>query len=100
MKLYLFAFDGFFEKFTMKEFDVEEKGKTYVCKGRRFNKIDIGHASGSFMNECTLLENDLGKAASILLLQKEIEIENIQKQCERDCNDKRAEIEILKRYIK
>ena len=46
MKLYIFKTSNWSKpKLTMEEFEVEEKAKTYVCKGRRFNKEDIGHVT-------------------------------------------------------
>lgn len=44
MKLYLFRTTIYsaVPKLTVEEFDVEEKSKTYVCRGRRFNKTDVG----------------------------------------------------------
>lgn len=97
MKLYLFSTRNWTEpKLTVEEFEVEEKVKTYVCKGRRFNKSDIGHVSGYDNNECLLLEMDASKAARILLLQKEIELEDIKIKYDK----KQSEIDNLKRYIK
>ena len=97
MKLYLFSTSNWTEpKLTVEEFEVEEKVKSYVCKGRRFNKSNIGHVSGYSNNECLLLEKDAAKAASILLMQKESELEVIKIKYDK----KRAEIDNLKRYIK
>lgn len=99
MKLYLFATSNWSEpKLTVEEFEVEEKNKTYFCESlrRRFNKSDIGHVSGYSNDECLLLEKDAEKAASVLLSQKERELEAIQ----RSYDKKQAEIDNLKRYIK
>lgn len=98
MKLYLFRTTIYSTtpKLTVEEFDVEEKPKTYVCRGRRFNKTDVGHVSGYENSECILLENNPSKACSILLLQKETELKIAKEKVSR----KEAEINNLKRYIK
>lgn len=98
MKLYIFKTSnwGHNPKLTMEEFDVEEKPKTYICKGRRFSKKDIGHVTGYGFDECMLLENNPSKACEILIKRKELEL-NWE---EEKIADKRAEIENLKRYIK
>lgn len=97
MKLYLFSTDCFGEpKLKVEEFEVEEKNKTYTCRGRRFNKSDIGVISGYRNNECLLLENDASKASSILIKAKLQELERLNQQVEK----KEAEIENLKKYIK
>lgn len=98
MKLYVFQMSnwGYNPKLTMEEFEVEEKPKSYVCKGKRFSKEDIGHVSGYDFNECKLLENNPSKACEILLKRKELEL----KWEEEKVADKKAEIENLKKYIK
>ena len=98
MKLYIFKTSNWSHKpkLTMEEFEVEEKPKTYVCKGRRFSKEDIGRVSGYAFDECMLLENNPSKACEILLKRKELEL----KWAEEKVADKKAEIENLKRYIK
>lgn len=98
MKLYIFKTSNWNHKpkLTMEEFEVEEKPKTYVCKGRRFNKEDIGRVTGYDFSECMLLENNPSKACEILLKRKELEL----KWAEEKVSDKEAEIENLKRYIK
>ena len=98
MKLYIFKTSNRSHKpkLTMEEFEVEEKPKTYVCKGRRFNKEDIGKVSGYTFDECMLLENNPSKACEILLKRKEKELKMAQEKVV----DKKAEIEMLKSYIK
>lgn len=98
MKLYLFSTSCLFNKpkLEVKEFEVEEKNKTYICNGRRFNKSDIGVVSGYSNNECLLLENDASEASSILIAAKLRELERLKQQVEK----KEAEIENLKKYIK
>lgn len=98
MTLYVFKASGWSKppKLKMEEFEVEEKPKTYVCKGRRFNKEDIGKVSGYDFGECMLLENNPSKACEILLKRKELEL----KMAEEKVVDKKAEIEMLKSYIK
>lgn len=98
MKLYMFRVSTWSEKprLKMEEFEVEEKPKTYVCNGRRFHKEDIGHISGYVFNECVLLENNPSKACEILLKSKENEL----KRAEEKVAKKKAEIELLKSYIK
>lgn len=98
MKLYIFKTSNWSHnpKLTMEEFEVEEKPKTYVCKGRRFNKEDIGRVTGYDFSECMLLENNPSKACKILLKRKGLEL----KWAEEKVADKKAEIENLKRYIK
>lgn len=96
MKLYKFSTINYgTPKFSMEEFEVEEKNKTYVCKGRRFNKSDIGVVSGYSNNECILLEDNPKKAAEILMKAKERELENIREKMQR----KHEEIANLERYI-
>lgn len=96
MKLYLFKTSNWGEpKLKMEEFEVEERAKTYVCKGRRFKKEDIGHVSGCYSAECMLLENNPSKACEILLGRKEYEL----KQAEEKVESKKTEIEMLKKYI-
>lgn len=98
MKLYMFITPSWSKppKLKVEEFEVEEKPKTYVCKGRRFSKEDIGHVSGYDFNECILLENNPSKACEILLKRKENEL----KWAEEKVADKKSEIEMLKSYIK
>ena len=100
MKLYLFSTGCLFDnpELRVEEFEVEEKNKTYAyaCRGRRFNKSDIGVISGYRNNECLLLENDASKASSILIKAKLQELERLKQQVEK----KEAEIENLKKYIK
>lgn len=98
MKLYIFKVSGWSRppKLKMEEFEVEEKPKTYICKGRRFSKEDIGKVSGYGFDECMLLENNPSKACEILLKRKENEL----KWAEEKVADKKAEIEMLKSYIK
>lgn len=97
MKLYVFSTACWSNpKFMMEEFEVEEKNKTYVCKGRRFNKSNVGIVSGCRNNECILLENNPSEAAKILLTAKEIELEKIQN----NMNKKVMEMNNLKKYIK
>lgn len=97
MKLYLFSTSCWGKpKLTMEEFEVEEKPKSYVCNGRRFNKDNIGHVSGYSNDECLLLENNPSKACEILLIQKEKELREIEERLSR----KKAEIENLKNYIR
>ena len=98
MKLYIFKTSNWSRppKLKVEEFEVEEKPKTYVCKGRRFNKEDIGRVTGYDFSECILLENNPSKACKILLKRKELEL----KWAEEKVADKRAEIENLKRYIR
>ena len=97
MKLYIFKISSWSKppRLKMEEFEVEEKPKTYVCKGRRFNKEDIGHVTGYKLNECILLENNPSKACEVLLKRKENEL----KWAEEKVADKKAEIEMLKSYI-
>lgn len=45
------------ELFSVKEIEVEEKPKTYVGKGCRINKDEIGLLQSSFGNRMYLLEN-------------------------------------------
>ncbi len=98
MKLYIFKVSTWSKppKLKTEEFEVNEKPKTYVCSGRRFNKEDIGHATGYEYNECMLLENNPSMACEILLQRKEKELE----WAEEKVADKKAEIEMLKSYIK
>lgn len=98
MTLYIFKVSGWSRppKLKMEEFEVEEKSKTYVCRGRRFNKEDIGKVSGYAFDECMLLENNPSKACKILLKRKELEL----KWAEEKIANKKAEIEMLKIYIK
>lgn len=98
MKLYVFAVSNWSKppKLKMEEFEVEEKQKTYVCKGRRFSKGNIGNASGYDFSECVLLENNPSMACKILLKIKESELRLIEGKVA----DKKAEIEMLKNYIK
>lgn len=98
MTLYVFKASGWSKppKLKMEEFEVEEKPKTYICKGRRFSKEDIGKVSGYGFDECMLLENNPSKACEILLKRKENEL----KWAEEKVADKKAEIEMLKSYIK
>lgn len=98
MKLYIFKTSnwGHNPKLTMEEFEIEEKPKTYVCKGRRFRKEDIGRVTGYDFDECMLLGNNPSKACEILLKRKELEL----KWAEEKVDDKKEEIENLKRYIK
>lgn len=98
MKLYIFNSSTWSKppKLKMEEFEVEEKPKTYICKGRRFKKEDIGKVSGYAFDECMLLENNPSKACEILLKRKEKEL----KMAEEKVVDKKAEIEMLKSYIK
>lgn len=98
MKLYVFKSSTWSKppKLKMEEFEVEKKPKTYVCRGRRFNKEDIGKVSGYAFDECMLLENNPSKACKILLGQKEKEL----KQMEEKLKEKKAEIEMLKSYIR
>ena len=98
MKLYVFSTVnwGFSDpKFTMEEFEVEEKNKTYVSKERRFLKSDIGIISGFDKNQCILLENNPSEAARILLKGKERKLEKLQNQM----NDIVEEMDNLKKYI-
>lgn len=97
MKLYVFKTNMWAGKhdLSVEEFDVEEKNKIYTTKYRRFNKSDVGVASGYSNNECILLENNKSKAASILVEAKERELEVIQERLNRKIN----EIEELKKYI-
>lgn len=96
MKLYVFRISNWSKppKLKMEEFEVEEKSKTYVCQNRRFNKKYIGHVNVFF--ECALLENNPSKACEILLKEKLLEL----KQAEEKVADKKAEIEMLKSYIR
>ena len=98
MKLYIFKASDWSRppKLKMEEFEVEEKPKTYICKGRRFSKEDIGKVSGYAFDECMLIENNPSKACEILLKRKELEL----KWAEEKVADKKAEIEMLKSYIK
>lgn len=98
MTLYVFKVSGWSKppKLKMEEFEVEEKPKTYVCKGRRFKKEDIGKVSGYTFDECMLIENNPSKACEILLKRKELEL----KWAEEKVADKKADIEMLKSYIK
>lgn len=98
MKLYVFKTSNWSKppKLKVEEFEVEEKPKTYVCKGRRFSKEDIGHVGGCDFDECILLENNPSKACEILLKRKENEL----KWAEEKVADKKLEIEMLKSYIK
>lgn len=98
MKLYIFRTGTWTRppELRIKEFEVEEKQKTYVCKGRRFRKEDIGHVTGYEFNECMLLENNPSKACEILLKRKKNEL----KWAEEKVSDKKAEIEMLKSYIR
>ena len=84
MKLFVFSTGGFdVPKFTVEEFLVEEKARTFVCKGRRFNKEDVGKVTGYKNNEVILLSNNPSKAASILIPAKERELEELRKQMQR-----------------
>lgn len=98
MKLYVFKTSNWSKppKLKVEEFEVEEKPKTYVCKGRRFSKEDIGHVSGYDFDECILLENNPSKACEILLKRKENEL----KWAEEKVADKKLEIEMLKSYVR
>lgn len=97
MKLYLFSTSCILDtpKLEVKEFEVEEKNKTYVCNGRRFNKSNIGIVSGYCNDECLLLENNISKASSILLAAKLQELEHLNQRVQ----TRKAEIENLKKYI-
>lgn len=96
MKLYLFRASNWGEpQLKMEEFEVEERPKTYVCTGRRFKKEDIGHVSGYDSDECMLLENNPSKACEIFLVRKEYELKRAEEKVKR----KKAEIEMLKKYI-
>lgn len=96
MKLYLFKTSNFFgSRLEMEEFEVEEKAKTYVCKGRRFRKDDVGQATGYENTECFLLENNPAKACEVLLYYREMELKGIKTQLSK----KEAQIENLKKYI-
>lgn len=97
MRIYLFSISGEWgnPKLTLETYFVEEKTKSYMGEGRRFNKSDIGVATGYSGNECLLLENSPSKAAKIL-------IESMEKQRDKlieKVGYKEGQIAKLKEYI-
>ena len=78
MKLYIFRIKTWEAdpKFEIEEVDAEEKPKTYIYHNslgweNRINKSMIGvYNRNCLCDECILLENNLSKAAGIILEQK------------------------------
>ena len=102
MKLYQLT-RGRLEPLSMTECEVEEKEKTYICKGdgrelgyrKRISKADIGIAIGFSKDEVILLENNPSEAAKILIAEKESQLEILEK----NVNRVKLEIHKLKQYV-
>ena len=80
MKIYEFstwgAWSGDNKLFGVAEIEVEEKPKTYIGKGTRVSKDDIGRLQNSYGNRMYLLENTPMVYISAMIERKKESIEN------------------------
>lgn len=73
--------------FTIKEIKVEEKPKTYVARGMRINKDDIGKLQKHFGNRMYRLDNDPKPYIEAMLNHKKYTMEQATENLKRATAD-------------
>ena len=73
--------------YTIKEVEVEEKPKTYIARGIRINKDDIGKLQNNYGNRMYRLDNDPKPYIAAMLNHKKYIMEQVTENLKRATAD-------------